>query len=248
MSTWKVFALRAGRSQMDQSMATYLDGMGEPLVIPHTMFAVLGAQTIVVDTSFESPEAVKAAYPQDIWRDPEEHPVALLREVGVAPDGVDLVVCTHLHYDHCGCNELFPAARVLVQRRELDYAMAPVSKLMLREFFSPAGGFVPPFDASRLELVDGDQEVAAGVSLVTLPGHTPGSQGVLVDTAHGRLALAGDLVMVHENFDEEVPVGLHTDLDAWYRSMEKLKGLTDRAVPSHDMRVFADGGVVAEVA
>jgi N-acyl homoserine lactone hydrolase len=243
-----VFALRAGRSEMDQSMATYLAGMGEPLVIPHTMFAVVGRCNVVVDTSFESAEAVRAAYPQDIWRDEAEHPVSLLAQIGLTPADVDVVVCTHLHYDHCGCNKLFPGARVLAQRRELSYALNPTSKVMLKEFFSPAGGFVPPFDPARLELVDGDQEIRDGVSLVTLPGHTPGSQGVLVETAGGRLALAGDLVMVRENFEDEIPVGLHTDLDAWYQSVAKLRNLTDRVIPSHDMRVFETGDAVVEIA
>jgi N-acyl homoserine lactone hydrolase len=233
---------------MDQSMATYLEGIGTPLVIPHTMFVLVGSLTVVVDTSFESPEAVKAAYPQDIWREDGEHPLALMGELELGPEQVDIVVCTHLHYDHCGCNELFPSARVVVQRRELEYALEPTSKLMEREFFSPAGGYTPPFAADRLELVDGDLELATGLSLVTLPGHTPGSQGVLVDTAGDALALAGDLVMVEENFAQEVPVGLHTSVDDWYVSLSKLKGLTDRVVPSHDMRVFSSGDSIVEVA
>lgn len=240
MKLWKVFALRAGCSRIDQSMATYLEGAGDPLVIPHTMFALLGPRVTVVDTSFESPDAVNDAYPQPIWRSAEEHPTKLLAEVGVDPKEVEFVICTHLHYDHCGCNSLFENARVVAQRAELEYAMAPTAKLMEREFFSPSGGFDPPFARTELELVDGDFELADGLSLITVPGHTPGSQAVLVDTGGGEpLALAGDLIMVQENFDDEVPVGLHTDLDAWYRSVRKLKQLTDRVVPSHDLRVFA---------
>lgn len=248
MSGWKVFALLAGRSKMDRSMATYLEGMGRPLVIPHTMFVLLrGHESVIVDTSFCSPEAVNSAYPQEIWRDADEHPLSLLAQLDLEPSGVELVICTHLHYDHCGCNRLFPDARVLVQRRELAYALNPIAKLMEREFFSPAGGFTPPFDAATLELVDGDTALGNGLELITLPGHTPGSQGVMVDTPGGPLCLAGDLIMVAENFDDELPVGLHTDLDAWYESHAKVRSRTDRVVPSHDLRLFSDGDPVAEI-
>jgi N-acyl homoserine lactone hydrolase len=243
-----VFALRAGCSEMDQSMATYLEGVGTPLVIPHTMFVLLGGIKVVVDTSFESPEAIKESYPQDIWREEDDHPLALLGRLDLKPDDIDVVVCTHLHYDHCGCNDLFPGARVIAQRRELEYALEPTAKVMEREFFSPSGGFTPFFSPDRLELVDGDVELADGLSLVTLPGHTPGSQGVVVGSGTDSLALAGDLIMVEENFADEVPVGLHTSVDDWYVSVSKLKGLTDRVVPSHDMRVFANGDSIAEVA
>jgi len=230
-------------------MATYLEGIGKPLVIPHTMFVLRrGRQTVAVDTSFSSPEEVQAAYPQEIWRQDDEHPQALLREIGVELSDVELVICTHLHYDHCGCNQLFAAARVLVQRRELEYALAPKSKLMEREFFSPTGGFTPPFDPARCDLVDGDLELDGGLKLLALPGHTPGSQGVLVPTSSGDLCLAGDLIMVQENFEQVLPVGLHTDVDAWYSSHEKLSEYTDHVVPSHDMRIFAGDQRIAEVA
>lgn len=249
MSGWKVFALRAGRSRIDRSMATYLEGIGVPLVIPHTMFILRrGRDTIAVDTSFSSTEEVQAAYPQEIWRQDDEHPRALLGEIGLELADVELVICTHLHYDHCGCNELFARARVLVQRRELEYALAPKAKLMEREFFSPSGGFTPPFDAARCEPVDGDLDLHGGLKLLWLPGHTPGSQGVLVPTDSGPLCLAGDLVMVRENFEQVMPVGLHTDVDAWYSSHAKLRTYTDHVVPSHDMRVFDGDQRIAELA
>lgn len=246
--TWDVFALCAGRSRMDRSMATYLENMGEPLEIPHTMFVLVGPEPVVVDTSFHSPELVKAVYPQDIWRDDAEHPRLLVAELGVTPDDVRLVVCTHLHYDHCGCNWLFPNARIVVQRREVEYARRPTAKLMWREFFSPAGGFRPPFDEAQLDPVEGDADLMDGLSVLSLPGHTPGSQGVLVRTREGLLGLPGDLVMVRENFDDEIPVGLHTSIDDWYLSLERLKRRTDWVVPFHDLRVFAGGERIVRIA
>lgn len=244
---WQVWALRAGRSQMDRSMATYLAGMGEPLVIPHTMFVLIGDSTVVVDTSFSSTAEVRAAYPQQIWRDAEEEPVRLLAHLGISAAAVDVVICTHLHYDHCGGNASFPNASIIVQEVELEYALAPISEVMVREYFTPGRGFPATFEKQALTLVRGDVDVTPGLRLLALPGHTPGSQGVLVETRHGVLALPGDLIMLYENFTDLSPVGLHTDVDAWYRSHSRLRDRCDGFVPSHDMRVFTGGTPVVEV-
>lgn len=244
LAEWRVWALRAGRSQMDRSLATYLTGMGQPLIIPHTMFVLVGEMTVVVDTSFSSVSEVRSAYPQEIWRADDEEPVVLLRELGISPLAVELVICTHLHYDHCGGNASFPNAQVIVQERELEYALAPTSQLMIREYFSPGWGFPATFDKDSLSLVRGDAEVSPGLRLLALPGHTPGSQGALVDTSHGVLALPGDLIMLYENFTETIPVGLHTDVDAWYSSCARLKAACDGVAPSHDMRLFGRDAIV----
>jgi N-acyl homoserine lactone hydrolase len=248
MTHWRVWALRAGRSEMDQSMATYTEGMGHPLVIPHTMFLLKGPRTVLMDTSFESVAAVRGSYPQRVWRDAEEEPLTLLRALSVEPDDVSMIFCSHLHYDHCGTNRMFRRAKVLAQREELAYALDPTADIMRREYFAPSGGFTPPYDQAQMELLDGDADLGQGLRAVHLPGHTPGSQGLLVDTTRGRLALAGDQVMVQENFAPGLPVGLHTDLDAWYRSRAKLKQLTDWVAPSHDLRLFSEQGPIHPLA
>ena len=247
MTNWRVWALLAGRSEMDQSMATYAEGMGRALIIPHTMFLLKGPTTVVVDTSFESPEAVRGAYPQRIWREPGEEPLELLRQLAVTADQVSLVVCTHLHYDHCGTNRRFARARIVAQRVELAYALDPVAHLMRKEYFAPTGGFTPPYEPHRLELLDGDTDLGEGLTVLHLPGHTPGSQGLMVDTTRGRLGLAGDQIMVRENYDQGVPVGLHTDLDAWYVSLEKLRHHASWVAPSHDLRLFSRGSRIQEL-
>ncbi len=247
MPNWRLWALCAGRSRIDQSVATYLEGMGVPLEIPHSMFVLRGPITVVVDTSFKSPSVIRKHYPQEVWRVASEDPRAMLAAIGVEPADVDVVVCTHLHYDHCGGNALFSNARILAQRREIDYARCPTSTLMEREYFSAGAGFPSQCDLDDLTPVDGDLQVASGLRLVTLPGHTPGSQGLIVDTAQGPIALAGDLVMVRENFTEGIPVGLHTDLDAWYSSYRKLRAITDQVIPSHDMRVFTSDDPTVEL-
>jgi N-acyl homoserine lactone hydrolase len=227
---WTLWALRAGHSTVDQSMLTYLDGPGTAVEIPHVVFLATGPGNVLIDTSFRSAASVQASYPQDIARPADEELGILLGRVGLGPADIE--------NDH-----LFPGVSPLVQRAEIEYAAAPSVTIMEREYFAPSAGFTPPFDPGSFTPVDGDLAVADGLHLLHLPGHTPGSQGVLIDTAEGPLCIPGDQVMVHENMRAELPVGLHTDLEAWERSWRRLAGLEARIIPSHDMRVFPSGSV-----
>jgi N-acyl homoserine lactone hydrolase len=245
MGTWKAWALRTGNSRAEQSMLTYLDGAGQEVVIPHIMILLQGVATVLIDTGFGSPDEIAANYPQDLWRSISEQPTSLLAELGVAPDDVDLIVHTHLHYDHVGNNHLFPGATKIAQAVELDFFANPTVPLMRREYFTPCCGFPSQFEVDDVTPVDGDQTLLPGLELLALPGHTPGSQGVLFETSDGPMCFAGDLVMVAENMNEMTPVGLHTDLVAAERSRRRLESLGAPVIPSHDMRLFPAGDIQA---
>jgi N-acyl homoserine lactone hydrolase len=240
---WTLWGLRAGHSTADQSMLTYLEGPGAAVEIPHVVFLATGPANVLIDTSFRSAASVRASYPQEIARPADEELDVLLGRVGLRPADIEMIVHTHLHYDHAGNNHMFPGVSPLVQRAEIEYAAAPSVTIMVREYFAPSAGFTPPFDPARFTPVDGDLAVADGLDLLHLPGHTPGSQGVLLDTVAGPVCIPGDQVMVHENMRAELPVGLHTDLEAWERSHQRLTALEARIIPSHDMRIFPAGSV-----
>jgi glyoxylase-like metal-dependent hydrolase (beta-lactamase superfamily II) len=240
---WDVWALRAGSSKVDQSMLTYLEGAGREVSIPHVMLLLKGPWNVLVDTSFGSPAQIAEHYPQELRRPGDELPEPLLAEIGLAVGDIDLIIHTHLHYDHVGNNHLFPHATKLAQTQEVTYAEAPGTPIMGREYFTPACGFPAQFNARELTTVEGDHTVADGLDIISLEGHTPGSQGIVVTTSDGPLCYAGDLVMVSENMDPMTPVGLHVDLEACERSRQKVASLHARVVPSHDMRLFDSGPV-----
>ena len=239
---WKAWALRSGSSKVDQSMRTYLDGMGTEVVIPHIMILLRGASTnVLIDTGFGDPAVIDAAYPQELWRTPEQTPERLLERLSLRPCDIDVVINTHLHYDHVGNNHLFPHATQLAQRADLEFAAAPTVPLMEREFFSACRGYPGQYDPTAITPVDGDHAVLPGLDILSLPGHTPGNQGVLFVTDLGPMCFAGDLVMVTENLDPLTPVGLHTDLEACELSRRKVLDTGARVIPSHDLRLFAGG-------
>lgn len=239
---WRAWALRSGSSKVDQSMLTYLEGMGTEVVIPHIMILLQSASaSVLVDTGFGDPAAIDAAYPQEIWRTPDQTPERLLARVGVHPGDIDVVINTHLHYDHVGNNHLFPHATQLAQRADMEFACAPTVPVMEKEFFSACAGYPPQYDAAALTPVDGDHAVLPGLDILALPGHTPGSQGVVFMTEQGPKCYAGDLLMVAENLDPGTPVGLHTDLEACELSRRKVLATGAQTIPSHDARLFAGG-------
>ena len=107
--------------------------------------------------------------------------------------GIDIVVSTHLHFDHCGGNHLFAGRPTYVQRRELDDAHS-LDDYTIRDWVdAPGVQYVP---------VDGEIEVLPGVRLVPTPGHTPGSQVVVVETGGRPVVVGGDMAVFFAELDE----------------------------------------------
>ena len=107
--------------------------------------------------------------------------------------GVDIVVNTHLHFDHCGGNRLFAGKPIYVQRRELDDARTHDDYTIREWVDAPGVQYVP---------VDGEREVLGGIRVVPAPGHTPGSQVVVVESGDRPVIIAGDLAVSFDELDE----------------------------------------------
>jgi glyoxylase-like metal-dependent hydrolase (beta-lactamase superfamily II) len=127
--------------------------------------------------------------------------VPALAGAGFRPDDIDIVINTHLHFDHCGGNTrwddfgrvvpTFPRARYIIQRGEWEAALSPNERD--RNSYLPEN-FVPLQEAGLVDLVDGDREVTPGVEVVVSPGHTRRHQSVLVRSGGQTLYFLGDLV------------------------------------------------------
>ena len=107
--------------------------------------------------------------------------------------GIDIVVSTHLHFDHCGGNHLFAGRPIYVQRRELDDARSEDDYTIREWVDAPGVRYVP---------VDGELELLPGLRLVPAPGHTPGMQVVVVETGGRPLVVGGDVAVWFGELDE----------------------------------------------
>ena len=123
-----------------------------------------------------------------------------LARAGVAPDKIDLVINTHLHFDHAGGNtrpkdgrdvSAFPNAQYVVQRAELEHAMNPTERDRASYF---ADRFVPITEAGQWRLVDGDVEIVPGVSVVGIPGHNADIQAVKIAGGSRVLLFVADML------------------------------------------------------
>ncbi len=107
--------------------------------------------------------------------------------------GIDVVVNTHLHFDHCGGNHLFSGRPIYVQRQELDDARSEDDYTIREWVDAPGVQYVP---------VDGELELLPGIRLVPTPGHTRGSQVVVVETGARPVVICGDTAVCFAELDE----------------------------------------------
>jgi glyoxylase-like metal-dependent hydrolase (beta-lactamase superfamily II) len=132
-----------------------------------------------------------------------EQPVTLLdrlQGLGVKPEDVTDVINCHLHFDHAGWNTIrdgnrivptFPNARYWSQRREWERAQHYATERDQASFL--AEDFLP-LEEPRWELIEGERSVIPGIEILPLPGHTLGTQGVLISVGEKKVAFLGDLI------------------------------------------------------
>jgi len=196
---------------------------------------------VLVDTGPPVPTPLTAAFHMPLVVRPEHRIDRAMRAAGVDPNDIQTVIFTHLHYDHCAHGELLPNARFLVQQNELRHAVLP-NQDQRGAYEVGYPGVIPAWMTvfDRMSPVDGTVEVAAGCTMLHLPGHTPGSAGVVFDTAVGRVAVAGDLINRLENWSGpdggHAPPALFTDLTACGTSLTVLERTADHVLASHDFR------------
>ena len=209
---------------------------------------------ILVDAGIEEPEnGLVHGFP--VSGGGEKGLRAALGEAGVKPEDIDILILTHLHFDHVACASLFHNARIYIQKREWESAFNPPMHYRL----TYDSKLFQPIENMDVCLVDGDTEVLKGIKLVMLPGHTKGLQGVAVETERGTYLVAGDHFYTYANLNPPkeptemedlkgnrvqlqpimlpfAPLGLHVDLSEWYDSCFKALSVAKRSniLPGHD--------------
>jgi len=245
----RIIPLRAGTVRgVPGSSVTFLRNQGETFDLAMMMFVVVGGEhPVMVDTGTPPVEDVREHHGYHRFaRTEEEEPLRVLAEAGIDPLDVETVIFTHLHWDHCSNTELFPNARFVVQQEELRFAIDPLP--IFRKAYQRTRTVDPSWlpQLRRFETVKGTQQILPGISVVPLPGHTPGSQGILVETDAGRYLLAGDCVDRYENWNGDdlfahLASASFTNLHDYMDSFALIESLGCEVIPSHDPRVLEIG-------
>jgi glyoxylase-like metal-dependent hydrolase (beta-lactamase superfamily II) len=195
-------------------------------------------RTVVVDTGFTEAMAQKRG--RTLLRTPADG----LATMGVRAAAVEDVVLTHLHYDHAGTVDQFPRARFHLQDKEMAYATGRwMGYGQFGHSFEPDDicYLVRALYEGRMAFVDGEAELAPGITLHHVGGHTAGVQCLRIWTARGWVVLASDTSHYYEHFEKYRVFPTTFNLGDVMKGYETLRRLADsihHIVPGHDPLVL----------
>ena len=239
-ASYEVYAIKYGEFDRP-ARENFLDGRGDDHSMPldYYLWAIVGRErSFVVDCGF-SEESGKAR-----GRSMTASPASGLKALGLNPDAVEEVIVTHMHYDHAGNHQLFPKARFHLQERELHFC---TGRCMCHDPLKH------PFDVEdvtamvrkvfegRVAFHDGASEIAPGLSLHWIGGHTDGLQVVRVRTRRGWLVLASDASHFYANMQQTRPFPIVYNLGDMlegYRKLTELAESGEHIIPGHDPLVL----------
>ena len=199
---------------------TYLDSR----VDVYAYLVIAGSDIVLIDTGVgEGNEYIERRF------EPRRTPIAAeLARFGLETSDVNLLVNSHLHFDHCGSNQLFPKAEIFVQSSELSIALTP--RYTVIEWFD--------YDGARINALSGDKEISTGIRILSSAGHTPGHQSVLIETVNGNVLVAAQAAYTADEYQRggDPAEQAHKGLEEQYlQSISQLKSVAAKEVYfSHD--------------
>lgn len=237
---WQVYAIRYGTLRAFPVHDLVAGADTSRTLDIAMMFWLLNGQGrhVLVDAGFYRPKFVDAWKPAD-YRTPAD----AVRQFGLSPDSITDIVISHVHWDHLDGADLFPNARVWIQREEYAWHVGPGGV--------PLHAAIDTLDAAmldslnrlgRVSLIDGDaREFLPGLTAYTGGKHTYASQYVGVRTARHTVVVASDNVYLYENLDRHVPIAQTLDAKSNLAAQDRMKTIASQRrliVPGHDPAVF----------
>ena len=238
---YEIYALRYAVHEQRAASHNFIayDMHDGPMPLDFFVWAIVGTErTIVVDTGFGQREADERG--RQLLRTPR----AALDSINIDSHWIEDVIITHLHYDHAGTTEDFPNATFHIQDLEMQFATGRHMRHgVMRAAFSVEDviRFVRHVYEDRVEFHDGDAEIAPGISVHFVGGHTMGLQCVRVNTARGWVVLASDASHYYDNMNKASPFPIVYDLGQMLEGYDVLRHWADsedHIVPGHDPLVL----------
>lgn len=193
-----------------------------------------GNRHVLVDTGYDAAEAARRDRP--ILRDPAK----AIEVLDVTAEQIEQVIITHLHYDHAGGLDRYPNAKFHLQAAEMAFATGPCMchpTLKMPFTADHVCEMVQHVYSGRVIFHDGAAEIAPGIRVHCVGGHSRGLQVVEVETVNGPLCLASDAAHYYENFVARKPFpiveNLHSMLDG-FDMLYRIGGSENRIIPGHD--------------
>ena len=195
-------------------------------------------RNVLVDAGFYRDKFMTRWKPADYRR-----PGDVVRAVGLAPEDVTDVIVSHVHWDHMDGADLFPNARIWIQRAEYEHHVSDAGLVRDRAVDSVDAAMIARLRREgRVQLVDGDSaEITPGIRVYTGGRHTFASQYVGVETSRGTVVLASDNAYLYENLERRRPIAQTLDSLSNLAAQDRMHVLAADPrliVPGHDPLVF----------
>ena len=235
----KVYLLDNGTLLLDKSLATWNHNQGVDFRFPvYALFIDHPDAKIMLDTGFDRAWVErKLPFEKPAQSDDQTMP-AQLAQIGVRPEDIDIVINSHLHFDHCCGNKLFPQAKFYFSRSELRHAYVPDPWERLG--YDSTLVDIPNMNVELLDLGAFEYEVLPGITLIWTPGHSSGHLSAIVRPGDGAqpLVFPFDVAYMRHNLEDKVLMGLHSDpaelLDSMVRIENIAKRIGGKIFYSHD--------------
>jgi glyoxylase-like metal-dependent hydrolase (beta-lactamase superfamily II) len=225
----ELYLLSDGRFTLDKSFLVYAKYQGIIYEAPlQSLLILTDKERILVDTGIgELPEKYRKFH--TVKRKSDEALRTQLQKYNLKPEDIDVVVNTHLHFDHCGNNRDFTNAKFYVQADELRYAYKPdrfQKASYIQDFFDVALEYVP---------IHGSHKIAEDVSVLPTPGHSIGHQSVVIRKNGTNYVYCGDAAPLRENLERRNIPGVLYRSDQALQSIDRLRKIENAVyIYSHD--------------
>lgn len=187
-------------------------------------------RTVLVDTGFS------AAGGASRGRDTVVSPADAWETLGITAEQAPRIIVTHAHYDHTGNLDHFPGSRITMAAAEREFWRSGTSREILFHH-SAEDAELEQIDLAdsegRLDLFHDRVEVAPGIEVLEVGGHTPGQSVVLVQTEDGPVLLASDAIHYYEEYEAHMPFVSVANLVDMYRSFDRIAAMIDAGVVTH---------------
>ncbi len=235
---YEVYALKYAERDTTACQFFYRESSHDVLTLHYFVWLILGGpQPILVDTGFLEDDAQARGMRNYV------SPAAMVQRAGIKPADIPVALITHLHYDHWAGHTLFPSAEYWMQRDEMafwtgSFGAAPAFRQSAN--VESLAHLVTLNYGNRVHALDGDHEVAPGIHLYRVGGHTAGMQIVTVKTARGTVVLTSDASHFYHNVETRQPVQIMTSLPEMligFETIHRLAGSEKLIVAGHDPQV-----------